>query len=237
MKRTAQGAIRALLLVDDPEVAQRYQEAIDPLDVHCDHVQTDRQLMQKLSTQPYNGVLLDMPTAVRLGSTRMNLVRPALSLFPTLRLTYNKRHKKVKALLTGHVHQEGINIPQFILNVCAHFPARTIRSHQRKSLYVRVLVSPGPEFEKGRVQKVTTLDISRGGCFLYAIRPRRVGQDLWLKIIDTNHTSDLIIHCTVRRCVRWTGPPHSPPGMGVSFQELNRQAWVDLNRIIGESSY
>lgn len=161
------------------------------------------ELPQLLKEIPVSGILLDLVTSTRSSSNDKEATNELIQLYP---------HAKVKiindeVLVLG----SGVSLEQFAED-CKKFKPRTIRKSERKIRHIAFLLSADSSFEN--YEKVVTLNISDGGCFVYSVSEWQEGDRVWLRFID----NDSVMTGVVRWWQPW-GNNKKMPGIGIKFDE------------------
>jgi len=158
------------------------------------------ELPEFLKTVPVSGILIDLITSTKASTAEKEATNDIIQLFP---------HIKIKIVNSEILVLGGITLKQFIHN-CTTFTPRTIRKSERKVRHIAFLLSANSEFTCP--EKVVTLNISDGGCFIYSTAEWRVGDRVWLRFID----NDKVMTATVRWWQPW-GNNKKMPGIGILF--------------------
>ena len=95
---------------------------------------------------------------------------------------------------------------------CRQSRPRVTRREARERRHLGVYVSGDPGFEDA--EKTVTIDISKGGCFVYSSREWRVGDSVWLRFPG----EEADFSGTVRFWREW-GNDREIPGIGIRFRE------------------
>ena len=159
------------------------------------------ELQATLNEIPMSGILLDLITSTRASSQEKETTNDLIQLYPHARFKIVGNDVLIlgkEKSLEGFAHY------------CRQFKSRTIRKCPRKIRHIALLLSADDAFYDA--EKVVTLNISDGGCFVYSTRDWCVGARVWLRFID----NDVDICGTVRSWQPW-GNNKILPGIGVQF--------------------
>jgi Tfp pilus assembly protein PilZ len=157
------------------------------------------ELQATLQEIPVSGILLDLITSTKSSTLDKQSTHDLIQLYP------NARFKIVgnDVLILGKEQ----SLERFVSD-CRHFRPRTIRKSPRKIRHIAFFLSADDTFVDA--EKVVTLNISDGGCFVYSTREWNIGDRVCLRFID----NDVVILGTVRWWQPW-GNNKMIPGIGV----------------------
>lgn len=218
-----------VLLVSAPGVArEKYEDALHQRGVDFDAASSLAELNDKLSTSPYNGILVDVPTMIRAGAEEKNLTNDLLDLFPALRLSWDADESRIRAMYYGSTGQIGDSLDDFLEVQAASFAARTVRRCGRKDLALCVELQSEPG---GNPEKTAVLNLSRAGCFVVSGQSWNEGQPVLLSFPDLSDATPIRTVC--RRVAPW-GPGRCLPGIGVRFDAMTPDQRRELTAILDE---
>ena len=205
-------AINILLVAHKEELREKYRNAVQKLGVNVVAVSSFFNLDQAITEKRYHGLLVDLPTKLNAAREDEEFVRNIIDKFPVASLNFDKKKQKIKALFYGQ--QRGRTLEDFINKECRYFAPRRFRYHVRKQIHFNLIVSKESSFKEGHCERTVTIDVSRGGCFIFSINSWENGQDIWVIIKDLKDNTP--IHGQVRHYVPW-GSELQLPGVGVEF--------------------
>lgn len=159
------------------------------------------ELQAILQDVPVSGILLDLVTSTKASFQEKQSSHELIQLYPHVRLKIVGN----EILILGKEK----SLESFV-DDCRQFKPRTIRKSPRKIRHIAFLLSADGTF--GDAEKVVTLNISEGGCFVYSTREWSVGDRVWLRFID----NEVVISGTVRWWQPW-GNNKKIPGIGVKL--------------------
>ena len=215
---------RVILVSEDGHAKQVYINALERLDVHVDIVPSFAELYGALLRTPYHGIMIDLPTKIRAPKSEQELVHEVLELFPVIQLNWEGRADEVRTLYFGQSTGEG-TIEEFISEECRSFDPRTIRASERRYINFNVMLSTNGEFDEEKTERTVTVDVSRGGCFLYTIDEWESGVDAWLKLRELSDGAPILAE--TRWGVPW-GEAMKIPGIGVEFKRISQAQLAEL---------
>jgi len=154
-----------------------------------------------LKKVPVSGILLDLVTATKASSHEKETTNEVIQLFPYAKVKIVNN----EVLILGR----GVSLQQFVAD-CRSFKPRTIRKSERRIRYIAFLLSADSSFEN--YEKVVTLNIGDGGCFIYSASEWQVGDRVWLRFID----NDRVMTGVVCWWQPW-GNNKKMPGIGIKF--------------------
>lgn len=159
------------------------------------------ELQATLQEIPVSGILLDLITSTKASSLDKQATHELIQLYPQARFKIVGND----VLILGKEQ----SLERFV-NDCRQFKPRIIRKSPRKIRHIAFLLSADDSFDDA--EKVVTLNISDGGCFVYSTREWNVGDRVWLRFID----NDIEIRGTVRWWQPW-GNNKMIPGIGIKL--------------------
>lgn len=208
---------RMILVAREGDAKQAYLDAIKTLEVHVDTVSSFSELYKALLNTPYHGVMVDLLTKLRAPKEEQGLVHEILELFPVVQLNWEGKAEKIRTLYFGQSIGGG-TIEDFICEECRSFNARTIRSHLRRNINFNVVLSKNGKFSEKNNAKTVTIDVSRGGCFIYTIDEWERNIDSWLQLKELDDSTPILGEVKWR--IPW-GSTMKIPGIGVKFKEIS----------------
>lgn len=222
-------SIKVLLVVQDGEACLHYTEVLQRVGVEMEIVPSLDMVGALFPLSAYNGLLVDVPTMIRAGSVEKALLQDLLVNIPTLRLRWDASAKSIRALTTRRQPQGAGTLASFLIEVCGTFPARRIRSHPRLVINYPVLLSPQADFPAAETQKSMTINVSRGGCFVFSTTEWFPGQTVWLQIRGIADPAP--IGAEVRWQQMWGGKDRAP-GIGLEFKEISPLQREELSTFV-----
>jgi len=208
--------IRVLIISDNEEACAAYRRAAESAGACCDSVSSLADIHRALVQTPYNGLLLDVVTGIKASHSERARVQDILEIFPTIRLKRGGQGENVRALLFST--NQGISVEEFITSHCLPFNARGIRRNPRIGLHFNVLLSPREDFPAEDTEKTVTMDIARGGCFLYSTRRWEGTETAWIQILEFEERTPIRVE--ICRHIPW-GKSLAVPGIGAKFAGLS----------------
>jgi len=149
------------------------------------------------------GILLEVITLIKASPTDKKAIQDLLELYP---------FGKFKLAGNGVLILGKESVEQFVYE-CRNFNPRTLRKELRKSGHIAVYLSADGTFEDA--EKVVTINLSVGGCFVYSIREWSIGKRVWLQF-----PGDAVVVCgTVCSWQPW-GNNKIIPGIGVKLDAV-----------------
>ena len=143
-----------------------------------------------------------------------NYVYGLIENFPVSHLKINDETGEISCF---HYSQEsGGTMLDFINNECRNFIPRMIRADTRKTIHLNVALYKTEHATQPELS--VTLDISRGGCFIFSAREWEEGNEVWIHIKEFKDST--LISGQIRHAVRW-GQSMRIPGIGVEFKQIS----------------
>ncbi len=207
-----------LLYVHPGPQEKIYREVLTALGVTCDVVHSFDEYFATATGNKYSGLLLDIVSSIRASLDDREVIKNLFEVYPSLRLRYDPASGDIRTLMTGAGSGQKVTIEQFISTYCASFPARGLRLHKRKDIHCNVLYSSYGDMPDEECSRSVTINLSSGGCFIYASQRIATGTCLWLSFVELMDNSP--IYARVRWCREW-GRSMNIPGIGLEFIEID----------------
>jgi len=150
---------------------------------------------------PVGGILLELVTSLKSSAEEKEEAKEVLHLYPFARFR-----------LVGdqiNILGDGNSIEDFAAR-CRQAMPRVIRREARECRYLAVYLSADDGFEDA--EKTVTINVSKGGCFVYSNREWRIGNCVWLRFLG----QESAVSGTVRFWREW-GNDEGIPGVGVKY--------------------
>lgn len=206
--------VRLLLVCQRPEAVVHYREAASQVMAVLDQVGSFRNMFQIMCSTPYNGILVDLHTKLRAPKEETQLLTSLMDRFPVVQLSVDSASNSIRACHYGQMTSCD-TLETFITQECTLFKARTIRSSERFSANLNVLLThDGDAFEITKAQRTATLNLSQGGCFIVTADNFRKSESVWIAFHD--FPEDIPVRGVVRWHVPW-GVRREIPGIGLKF--------------------
>ncbi len=210
-------SIRVLLVCKEGTSLQNYLDACKGQDTTIDVASSFEDLYKATVKIPYNGILIDMPTKIITLSKDKERVDNILKRYPVARLTFNDKSGQLCVFHSNQCAGSG-TLDDFLAQQCRSFTARTIRSDRRRDIIFNVILSKTKNVSDENSERTVTMNISRGGCFIFSIGDWEVNNDAWFIIKEL--TDQTPIHGQVKWKVDW-GQKMSVPGIGIQFMDIS----------------
>lgn len=202
--------IRLILVSSRPEANQAYRDNIQDTDVTLEVVDSFIALYQGLSREAYHGVLIDMPTKIKAPQEEKELVNEVLDRFPVIQLGWDANSRNIRSFFYGQSKGSG-KIQDFITHECRRFSPARARFEKRLPVHFNVQLLGVVD------SRTVTINVSRGGCFIYAVGAWREGEPVHLVVSELENQTPIVGE--IRWGVRW-GTPMKMPGFGLRFQKI-----------------
>lgn len=207
-----------LILDSHPQTLAIYRQALEELGANCETAGNFTELKQKLLQLPFNGVVIDVLTAVRANPEEKHLLQEIAEAYPTLRVRWDAGAGMIRGLVFGKSLAGDHPLRYFLEQLCRNHPPRTFRTSRRHAIHLNVLLSRDGGFRPDQSERSVTLDISLGGCFLVTFDDRWENQQhAWLQLLELSDPTPIEI--IIRRVSPWGKNP-TIPGLGVEFLQL-----------------
>ncbi len=216
--------IRIILVSIEGEARQAYLDAVKPFGVQVDTVSSFKELRRLMTENFYNGVMMDLKTKIKEQREDKELAYGILEQFPLVQLKYDEKTGSIGALYYGQ-SGESRTLETFINEECRTFKARPIRSNVRKEINFNVVISKTGDFLDGRMERTVTIDVSRGGCFIYSTENWKLRNSVIFVVKELADSRPVLGE------VRWTKPwgkAMQIPGIGVKFEEIGENQLKEI---------
>lgn len=224
--------IKIILVSQEGNAKKAYLAKLKSMGIDVDTVSSFSEVHALLTRNYYNGLMVDLKTKMKAAGKEQEIAREVLEHFPYAQLNYEEETGEVRSLVHGQSAEKG-TLEGFINKTCGSFNSRMIRLHSRKEMHFNILLSKSSNYSKENEDKTVTMNISRGGCFLYSVDNWKVGTKVMIAIKELDNKRP--IFCEVRRTVFW-GKTMTVPGIGVAFVDIDENQLEDLCNKIYVSS-
>jgi len=214
--------IRVLLIAQDDPDRQAYLSALEKCAVQVFVTESFQDLSMEICSRSYHGIFLDLQTKMKAIKTDKNLVYGLVDNFPVCQLKINDHTREIDCF---HYSQKfGGTMLDFINNECRTFVPRMIRADRRKSIHLNVVLYKHKD--EIRPEFSATINISRGGCFIFSARQWELGEEVWIRIKELSDNT--LISGQIRHLARW-GESMRIPGIGVEFRNISASQTEEIS--------
>lgn len=207
---------KLLLVARDGEAKQAYLDTIKHFDIDVDTVSSIMELYKTMINTPYNGVMIDAPTKIKASKEEKTLVHEILDKFPVIQLKWEGKTCVIKTLFHNQ-YKTGGTLNDFINQECLSFNPRTIRASVRKNINFNVILANNDDFSEENIERTVTIDVSKGGCFIYSPEKRQSNSNIWFIINELDDNTP--IRSEVMWSLEW-GKAMRIPSIGVMFTDI-----------------
>ncbi len=211
--------LRLLLLAPEGKTREIYHSAIDKLNIKFDTVGTFRELYDLMANVPYCGVLIDLNTKLRAPKNESELVRNISKHFPVAELRCDNDTETIGLFYEGQSN-EGGSLDDFANRHCKAFEARKVATEKRINLNFNVLLSSTNSFDHANVERSITMNVSKGGCFIFSTNVWQPGDSAWFIIKDIEDQTPM---CGKVCWGHEWGKGLVIPGIGLEFKVFDRK--------------
>lgn len=216
---------RLVLLVKEEDAKKAYVSAVEKLGVHLETVSTFWELRSAIIDTPCHGVMVDLKAKIKSSKEEKQFAHDILELYPVVQLKWEPSTGEIRTLYFGQAKGGG-TLEEFIRNECGAFEPRAIRASQRKKIHYNVILSRESGFTQNAVERTVTLDVSKGGCFVYSSDQWQLSSNTWLIIKELE--DDTPIKGLVRWRIPW-GERMRIPGIGLKFEEILENQLLEIS--------
>lgn len=216
--------IRVLLIAQNDNARKTYLSALENCDVQVFVSESFQDLSAEICRHAYHGIFLDLQTKMKAIKTNKNYVYGLVDNFPVCQLKINEQNGEIDCF--HHTQKLGGTMLDFIKNECRNFVPRMIRADNRKDIHLNVILYK----HKNEIhsERSATINISKGGCFIFSTREWEEGSDVWIQLKELE--DDTLISGRIRHIVRW-GESARIPGIGVEFRDISVSQSEEISRL------
>ncbi|MFZ3045963.1 MAG: PilZ domain-containing protein [Desulfatirhabdiaceae bacterium] len=216
--------IRVLLIAQNDHAREEDLSALEECPVQVFVSDSFQDLSDEICAHSYHGIFLDIQTKMRAIKINKNYVYGLVENFPICQLKINDQTGEINCF--HHSHKSGGTMLDFIKDECRNFIPRMIRSDARKEMHLNVKLYKSKDDIQPELS--VTINISRGGCFIFSTRERELGDDVWIQIMELQ--DNVLINGQIRHVARW-GESMRIPGIGVEFRHISEAQVADIVKL------
>jgi len=193
--------LKLVIIANDTDIRQKVAAAIAMVGDESIALTALADLPELLKKVPVSGIIIELATSARANPREKQETNALIQLYPNTKVRWTND----ELVFFG----QGATFKEFIQD-CRSFTPRTVRKAERRIRHIAFLLADNREFE--HAEKVVTLNISDGGCFVFSTKDWHVGEKVWLQFADNKS----VITGTVRWWQPW-GNNKKMPGIGICF--------------------
>ena len=216
--------IRVLLIAQNDNARREYLSALEKCAVQVFVSESFQDLSGEICSHSYHGIFLDLQTKMKAINKNKNFVYGLIEHFPVCQLKINDQTGEINCF--HHSQEFGGTMLDFINNECRNFVPRMIRSDTRKEVHCNVILYKSKDETQPELS--VTINISKGGCFIFSTREWEIGDDVWIQIKETKDKE--LIGGQIRRVARW-GESMQIPGIGVEFWNISGSQTEEISNL------
>jgi hypothetical protein len=186
------------------------------ISVSVDAVSSYSELLKTKAINPYQGLMIDLVTQMKMPAEEKNIAKEMLGIFPAIQLKWDAESRFIRNISFGN-RTTSNSLKDFINTECQSFKARAFRLDIRKMLHFNVMLSNDESMDEKDLERTVTINISKAGCFLFSGRAWTKYPTAWLIINDLQDKT--LITGDIRWSVEW-GKQRMIPGIGISFKQI-----------------
>lgn len=210
--------MRLILVSIEGKERDAYLNAIRPYGIQVDTVSSFLELRRLLTENVYNGIMIDLKTKIKGQWEDKELAYEILEQFPLVQLKFEEKTGSILTLYYGQSAGGG-TLDTFINEDCRSFTPRSIRSSARKKIHFNVIISKSGNFSEDHIFRSVTIDISKGGCFMYSTDNWELNQQMMFTIKELDDNKPILSEV---RWIRTWGKAMQIPGIGVKFDNMDK---------------
>ncbi len=209
--------IRIVLIAEEGNARQTYLAELESIGIQIDVISSLGDIHRLMGNNYYNGVLLDFKTKMKATAYEKEITLDLLEQFPFAQINLEEKTGIVKVLCYDQIDKNR-TLKDFININCRSFNARLIRLHERKENHFNIILSKTSNFSEQEIDHTVTIDISKGGCFIYSTANWKINTNVLIIINELNDKRPIL--CVVKRIVSW-GEAMQIPGIGIEFNDIS----------------
>jgi hypothetical protein len=216
---------KVLIIAGDPATANHYRMAVEELGAECEIASNITEMKQKMRKMPFNGMILDVLTAVRSSLKDKINIQNIAEVYPILRVRWDATAGELRGLVIGNLINKENPLKDFLDKFCHSRSARIFRMNKRYPVHFNVLASKDKNCAGNQTEKTVTLDISKGGCFLISTQCWQGVDYAWLRFLEISDPTP--IQVVIRRHCNWGRTMHIP-GIGCEFSLIKSKQLEEI---------
>jgi hypothetical protein len=209
---------RLILICNEGAARRAYVKEAKALGADIDVVSNYHELYKTMIDSPYQGILIDLVTNMKMSKEEKFKARDVLEIFPALQLKWDADSGSIRSISFGKSSGSD-SLDEFIRSECRSFTPRAIRLDMRKAVHLNVLLSRDETMIDKHLERSVTLNLSKGGCFLFSGLVWNNHATVWLMVKELRDKSPVVGE--IRWMLEW-GKHTTIPGIGVSFKQIKR---------------
>ena len=222
--------IKLILVSAQAERTQVYLGILQKIPgLEMDTVTSFDDLYMALKGIPYHGVLVDLATHIRTTNVEKELARRIQEVFPVLILKWEGQGERIRTF-SYKQGRESVTLQEFIHKQCGSTQARTFRSSARKNVHFNIILSKESGADKKGSSHTTTINASKGGCFIYTSEEWKCFSNVWFVMNDLAVRTPIMGE--IRQCYKW-GESMRIPGIGVAFKDIKKCQLEEIRKVVG----
>ncbi|MFO7570292.1 MAG: PilZ domain-containing protein [Smithellaceae bacterium] len=206
-----------ILVCKEGPAREAYLREASSIGIEVDTVGTFGELLQKMITKSYQGIMVDLMTSIKSSREDKSIAQNVLDAFPLVQLKWDQQTNLIHTI-SSCMASNG-SLAQFITDECRAFKPRIVRIDVRKNIHFNVLISADPAMDVSNTQRSITVNISRGGCFLYSTSAWTNVSGIWMVIHELDDKTP------VQGEIRWRQPwgrVMDIPGIGIQVVQMTQ---------------
>jgi hypothetical protein len=217
-------SMKLILVCKEGDARQAYLDETKALGVEVDVISSFYELLQTMTSNTYQGLMIDLVTQMKMSLEEKDVSKEILGFFPTIQLKWYAESGSICNISSGKTTTGG-SLKEFINTECQSFTARAIRLNIRKMVHFNVLLSNDESMHEKFLERTVTINISKGGCFLFSDRDWSSCPNAWFIITELQDKTPMAgnIHWSVE----W-GNQMTIPGIGIGFKYIKQSQIAGL---------
>jgi hypothetical protein len=217
-------AIRLILVCKEGPARNAYLREAISLGIDVDAVSSFAEMKNLMLKTPYQGILTDCPTTLKINREEHVISQEILGVFPLMQLTWDSKQNKIRSLHSD-TSSSG-TMAHFIAYECQPFTPRTIRADSRKCVNLNAEIYRDQDSTSSSVERSVTVNLSKSGCFLCSFTNWSGIEKIQFMFKELEEKTPLEANIIWRQ--PW-GKSMTFPGLGLRFTKISSK---QLNELI-----
>lgn len=216
--------MKLILVCREGKARQAYLNETKALGVDVDVFPSFYEFLRTMANDPYQGLMIDLETQMKMSLEEKNVSQSILGSFPTIQLKWYAESGSIRNISLDK-KTVSRSLKEFIKTECQSFTARTVRLNIRKMVHFNVLLSKDESMYEKFLERTVTINVSRGGCFLSSGRDWSNYSTAWFIINELQDKTP--IAGNIHWSVEW-GKQMTIPGIGIGFRYIKQSQIEEL---------
>jgi PilZ domain-containing protein len=201
LQKGMMGTVTCVVIAGSADVRSAMEAPLRSLGLDVKGLASLGELASTLKDVQVGGILLELATAIKASPEDKEAANELMRFYPFARFRVIGEEVKVLG--------EEKSLEAFARQ-CGQFKPRGLRRETRENKHLAVYLSTDHLFDDA--EEAVTINVSKGGCFVYSVREWRIGSSVWLRFLG----DQVAISGNVCYWHAW-GNNKVIPGIGIKF--------------------